>query len=153
VKHLSPRRSQQVEEILQVLDHLPTLDNLDNRRSQKRISLRMDIDVTLLASPVLPRTGIVTRNLSVKGLGFIWYREFRKNEFIAIHLVVPGRISRLLLGQVAFCRYIRNGVYEAGAEFQELAKPGTNQIPMEWMQRAQLRAVIGKVPTAKTANA
>jgi len=140
-----------VEDILHVLDNMPTDGIPENRRSQKRLNVRLDTEVTLLASPVLPRAGIVTRNLSVRGLGFICYREFRKSDLIAIHLEVVGRVGRLLLGKVAFCRYVRAGVYEAGAEFEEVAKGECDKIPMAWMQRAQLSMVGVKKPSVKAA--
>lgn len=53
-----------------------------------------------------------------------------------IHLQVPNRPIRLLLGQVVFCRYLRSGLFDVGLEFKETGKEGCEKFPLAWAKQA-----------------
>lgn len=101
--------------------------------------VRMSLPVMLLGQAGMPSVPMHTRNISTSGIGFLSKRVFKKGEVIGVHLLAGHRISKLMLCRVTFCRYVRSGLHEVGAEFVE-ARPvfgGVPRIPTTWIEQAQ----------------
>ncbi len=151
-----------VTEIVKSLDgHLLEADQ-KNRRRLSRVALRMQITVTLLTGIAPSAVDVLTRNISLSGLGFVCRRMFRPEERIAVLLRIPKVPPKLLLARVTFGRYIGGGLYEMGSEFLECisdaraAAPagGTARIPNHWLVGAShAKAAHVTAPTAAPAAA
>jgi hypothetical protein len=129
-----------IEEILRLLDQQRT-DASANRRRADRINIHASLTAMVLADNGTDASlQIYSRNISTSGIGFVSRRMCKKGERLALSFDLPGRPHKLVLAKVTFCRYVRAGLYDAGAEFLECitGEVGRKGIPGHWMPSVPL---------------
>jgi len=110
-----------VAEVMQHLDRSPPSARA-NRRKAQRIDVRTTMSAFLLNHENHPSVRIFTRNISTSGLGFVSRRPFKLGESIAIPLKWPNDERKIIVAKITFVRYVRRGMYEMGAEFQQAVR-------------------------------
>ena len=132
--------AEQLERITEIINNLDgPVENTDvKRRRQPRVKFRAHLTVTLLSGTAPAPVEVITRNLSLSGVGFVCRRMFRQGERLAILLRVQKLPPKLILARVTFGRYVSGGLYEMGAEFVECisdarAAAANPRIPNHWM--------------------
>lgn len=109
----------------------------DNRRRRIRKDINMSLWIYLLGLPHLPRVKVHSRNISVGGISFLSKRSFPERMYVATQLDGGSPDTcKILLTKIRFCRYIRQGHFQVGAEFVEAANGGMSDIPGSWVDRA-----------------
>ena len=131
-----------IEEILRTLDQFPVPKELINRRHSPRLKVRTSLTSYLLAVPGYPAIQIHTRNICTSGIGFVSRRPFRRGEFLAVELYMLPHLSKLILCETTFSRYVRDGMYDIGCVFQESirreeieARYTRERIPPAWVEK------------------
>lgn len=134
---ISEHELREIYQILQSLDNTPPPPEA-NRRAHARSAWRFAGAVILIGLSARPTICMVTRNISTGGFGFVSSRPFTKDELFAICLPPTTGSRKAVLCAARFCRYIKKGKYEIGAEFVEVFQLGKdpNQLPAAWIQRA-----------------
>lgn len=125
----------QIHAILESLDR-GIKEAADNRRAAPRINVRLGLMATpLVPGPTPASMRVYTRNLSRSGVAFVSRKLFKRGERVALSFKLQGQPAKLVLAEVTFCRYVRNALYEAGAQFVEsIADSGCeDRIPGHWM--------------------
>lgn len=141
VAELTQDQKTRIEEILRILDQNPASAELENRRQSVRVKVRTNLTTRVLSTPGHPTLPIHTRNISTSGIGFVTRRPFRKGELVAIELYLVSKLSKLILAETTFSRYVRDGLYEVGCRFREAisreeAERGMEGIPRRWVEAA-----------------
>ncbi len=111
-----------------------------NRRTAKRLNVRMALTVHLLSDHNSPISQIYTRNVSTSGIGFVTKRVFKPKEYLAVSFQIGNHLPKLVLARVTFCRYVKGALHESGAAFVESITENTtlvDKIPPHWAQMAQ----------------
>ncbi len=150
-RQVTAEQLSQVREILAQLDRLPTSPEA-NRRIHNRVNVRLPLDVYVIQANSRPTLQIFSRNLTTSGIGCISRRLFKKGDLLAIEFHISGPVPKLVLSRITFCRYLRAGLYEAGAEFLEAVTPSAylvDRIPPHWVQMATMQK---KPPTPAAAS-
>jgi hypothetical protein len=144
---------ERIEEILRLLD-AQTAETGSNRRRAKRINIHATLAATVLCENGDATLQVYTRNISTSGIGFVSRRLCKKGERLALTFDLPGKPPKLVLAKVTFCRYVRAGLYDAGAEFMECVA-GTGRIPGHWFPSLPLPAhvPVDDEPRTKAARA
>ena len=106
----------------------------DNRRRRPRKEINITLWVYLLGLPNVPRVKVHTRDISVSGIAFLCKRSFPEGMYVAT--LLEGASMKILLTKVRFCRYVRQGHFQVGAEFVEAVDGGREKIPNRWIDRA-----------------
>jgi hypothetical protein len=137
-QEVTQSQKDRVEEILRILDEYPPTANIENRRGAKRVNVRLALPVYLLSVVGHPAIQIRTRNISTSGVGFVSRRPFQKKEKIAVELFTAPNPGKLILAEVTFSRYVRDGIYEIGCTFLEAISRdesvhGLERIPQRWI--------------------
>lgn len=115
----------------------------DNRRRRPRKEINIALWVYLLGLPNVPRVKVHTRNISVSGIAFLCKRSFPDGMYVATQLESNGLVTgKMLLTKVRFCRYVRQGHFQVGAEFAEAVDGGPEEIPNRWIDRAVQAAAL-----------
>lgn len=140
---LSVDQRSKIGAILRLLDQVPTPAELQNRRGAPRLRVRIPVQAHLLGLIGCPSIVVYTRNISTRGIGCVSRRPFRQGEYIALDIDVVPSLAKVILCQVTFSRYLREGLYEVGAEFQEavaraelLAESLKGEMPPRWIKLA-----------------
>ena len=142
---LSTETINKIEEILTILDQQPQAEAA-NRRKKIRVNARLVVDTTLLSTTTRCEMTVFTRNLSTSGVGFVCRRLFKQGELIVLPFKTKNLPPKLVLASVTFCRYIKGGMYEAGAEFLESCDVNPHlkdNIPPHWIQMAMPKEILG----------
>jgi len=130
-----------VSKIMKGIDRLSE-PKQENRRRRDRVELQATLQVTLLINAALPQIRIMTRDLSIAGMGFLSRRPFQLGELVAIHLKVDGFRGKLILSRTIFCQYSRAGMHQVGVEFVAAlpckeGKEDEARIPPAWLTKAR----------------
>jgi hypothetical protein len=132
-RNLSNDQVSRVEDILRQLDQAPGSKPSKNRRRAARINIRTSLEATVLCNTGNLRVTIYTRNISTAGIGFVGRRVWKVGERVALSFNLPEKPVKLVLCKITFCRYVRSGLYEAGAQFLECrVSPDDGKVPSEW---------------------
>jgi hypothetical protein len=140
-----------IDEILRQLDQSPLGSDQANRRRTARVKIH-----TAMSAVVVMHSGnlditIFTRNISTSGIGFVCRRFCKIGERVALFFVLPDRSPKMVLAQVTFARYVRGGMYEAGAEFIECIAGSTERdIPVRWSHAGERAPAPAPVPSRET---
>ena len=133
-----------IAEILKLLDQIPVPASIENRRGASRVRARMPIDVFLLTVRGVPTLTVHTRNISTRGIGFVSRRAFKMGELVVFDVNIVPAVAKLVLARITFARYVRDGLYEIGAEFEESVvrddpdKPcPSNNLPAHWLETSE----------------
>jgi len=139
--------SKQHEELQHVIDQLnaETKKPSDNRRRRPRREITMQLWVYLLGVPQTPRVKVHTRNISVSGISFLSKRSFPLGTIVATELNLNGKSPKMLLTKVLFCRYVRQGHFQIGAEFVAALDGGFDAIPAQWIAKATEATMLEKL--------
>jgi hypothetical protein len=125
-----------IDEILRQLDQSVPTKEQENRRRSPRIIIHTTLDTYVLSPGGNLGIQIFTRNISTSGIGFVSRRFCKVGENIALSFILPDRSPKLVLAHITFSRYVRAGLYEAGAEFAEcISGEGERDIPPHWSRR------------------
>jgi hypothetical protein len=131
---INPEQLSKIQLLVQQLDGTHPPQDVENRRHSPRLTMRVPLALILLSVPQPTPLPIYSRNLSVSGIGFIVRRFIEPRERIAVRLNFKGIAPTMILAQVTFCRYVKAGLYDAGAEFIEAVKESAAfRIPNHWM--------------------
>lgn len=144
-----------IEEILRLLDQ-QRIDASANRRRAQRVNIHAALTAMVLAESGGDATlKIYSRNISTSGIGFVSRRMCKKGERLALSFDLPGKPHKLVLAKVTFCRYVRAGLYDAGAEFIECisGEIGRKGIPGHWMPSIPLPVQMIEEPGSRRARA
>jgi hypothetical protein len=143
-----------IEEILRLLDQ-QTSESSANRRRAKRVNVRVSIEARVLSDSVDATLQVYTRNISTSGIGFVSRRLCKKGERLALSFELPDRPHKLVLARVTFCRYVRAGLYDAGAEFLECISGTVDRrgVPGHWLPSVPLPVQVVEEGPRKAARA
>lgn len=109
----------------------------DNRRNRPRKEISMPLWVYLLGLPHMPRVKVHSRNISVGGISFLSKRSFPERMLVATQLETNGlTANKIILTKIRFCRYVRQGHFQVGAEFMEALDGNMEDVPASWNDRA-----------------
>lgn len=127
-----------ITSILENIEEEPSSKKDKERRRAPRMPLHTPLHVTILTGNLGPTpcvVNVVSRSISASGIGFVGRRMLRQNERVAIAVHLPQVPARLILGRIAFCRYLKAGLYEMGAEFLATVPDPTRrgEIPRHWL--------------------
>ena len=137
IRNASNDQLSRIDDILRQLDQSTEDKTQENRRRAPRIIIHTTLTALVLSHGGNLSLRIFTRNISTSGIGFVCRRFCREGERLAICFSLPDRPSKMVLAQVTFSRYVRAGLYEAGAEFIEcITGADENDLPSSWSQRS-----------------
>lgn len=109
----------------------------DNRRRRPRKEINIALWVYLLGLRHMPRVKVHSRDISVGGISFLSKRSFPERMLVATQLDTSGLMPRkMLLTKIRFCRYVRGGHFQVGAEFIEAIDGQASDIPTHWIEHA-----------------
>jgi hypothetical protein len=108
-------------------------------RKHERTAFRQRVTLTLLSQRDRPQMSVVTRDISVGGVGFLSRRLFQSDEHFVLHLPTADGKSKLMLCQTRYCQYVTGALYNVGATFCEVAEAGSG-IPRHWNMLAGQKA-------------
>lgn len=140
-QELTHTQKHRIEEILRSLDQTPPGAAVTNRRGSARVNARLTITTHLLSVAGHPTMSVHSRNISTSGIGLMSRRPFRKGEYMAVELFVLPKFAKLVLCEVTFNRYVRDGIYEVGCSFREAITReefmnSIEPIPQRWITTA-----------------
>ncbi|HUO07528.1 MAG TPA: PilZ domain-containing protein [Phycisphaerae bacterium] len=133
----SSERSAVVADLLRELAIGPAPSGAEKRGAPRKRAERAFAAV-LLDEPSQPRVAIVTRDISISGVGFISRRHFRDGERFAIGIEGFGGEGKILVARVAWSRYLSKGMSLMGAAFLQAVKESEASIAL---RRAVTRGV------------
>jgi hypothetical protein len=107
-------------------------------RKHERLSFRRRVTLTLITQRGGPELSVVTRDISVGGVGFLSRRLFQADEMFVMHLPTAEDKCRLALCKVCYCKYVSSGLHNIGASFCEVADSAAG-IPAQWVILASPR--------------
>jgi len=145
---------ERVEAILQQLDHFPGPETATNRRRSSRVNIHAAMSATIISESGEGKLQLFSRNISTSGIGFVSRRPCKSGERLAILFELPAKPPKLVLAKITFCRYVRAGLYDAGAEFLDCVSAVANRIPPHWHALAPLNTrMMEPEPTAPSPRA
>jgi hypothetical protein len=118
--------------VREILQQPPGPAPADNRRQARRIPLRAKLTVLISGRPDPIPIPVVSRDVSVSGIGFTSRRPFNVGERLVVRLQLQDLPSKMVLARVAYSRYDDGAMYRTGAEFLEWAVDQEGKLSDDW---------------------
>jgi len=139
----APRLSdEERREIMDRLDQMDADNPAKNRRSMPRVAFRQDIAVRIFhPGGSMTASYVITRNLSVGGISFLYHGFLHKNT--KVEIVLPRRLGGedVIGGTIQHCQLINRTFHLMGVRFNAKIFPKLYLDPTEWDELGESTAV------------
>lgn len=99
------------------------------------------------------RHSVVTQDISQLGVGFWSIDEFVLGSRVVLAIETSGWERRRILCVIRRCRFLGQGFYAVGAEFEAITEDMTEAIPSEWLEWAKMpHTRVCCLPVSTTLN-